>query len=90
MRSLLSRLERPIPDSYPAIIEALEHSKVDQLAPELEGSKLEPNLLKVCPPKTVLFGCVFNSDEVMETVEHVAGGYSAQRYKTISTYDSGI
>ena len=73
MRSLLSRLERPIPDSYPAIIEALE-----------------PNLLKVCPPKTVLFGCVFNSDGVMETVEHVAGGYSAQRYKILSTYDSGI
>ena len=65
-------LARPIPDSYPAIIAELERSQVDQLALEFEGSKLDPGLLAACPSKTVLFGCVFNSDEVMETPEHVA------------------
>lgn len=65
-------LDRPIPDAYPTIIEALESSKIDQLALEFEGSKLDPALLKACPSKTVLFGCVFNSDGVMETPEHVA------------------
>ena len=65
-------LERPIPDAYPTIIAALERSKIDQLALEFEGSKLDPSLLKLCPSKTVLFGCVFNSDGVMETPEHVA------------------
>lgn len=65
-------LERPIPDAYPTIIAALEHSSIDQLALEFEGSKLDPALLKACPSKTVLFGCVFNSDAVMETPEHVA------------------
>jgi len=65
-------LTRPIVDSYPVIIGELERSKVDQLALEFEGSKLDPALLAACPSKTVLFGCVFNSDEVMETAEHVA------------------
>ncbi len=65
-------LDRPIPDAYPTIIAALEGSKVDQLALEFEGSGLDPALLKACPSKTVLFGCVFNSDAVMETPEHVA------------------
>ena len=51
---------------------ALEGSSIDQLALEFEGSKLDPALLKACPSKTVLFGCVFNSDGVMETPEHVA------------------
>lgn len=65
-------LDRPIPDAYPTIIAALERSKIDQLALEFEGSRLDPALLKACPSKTVLFGCVFNSDAVMETPEHVA------------------
>jgi 5-methyltetrahydropteroyltriglutamate--homocysteine methyltransferase len=65
-------LERPIPDAYPTVVAALERSKIDQLALEFEGSKLNPEILKLCPTKTVLFGCVFNSDGVMETAEHVA------------------
>lgn len=65
-------LDRPIVDSYPRIIAELEKSQVDQLALEFEGSKLDPAVLAACPSKTVLFGCVFNSDAVMETPEHVA------------------
>ena len=65
-------LERPVIDSYPAVIRALEASRVDQLALEFEGSKLDPKVLAGCPSKTVLFGCVFNSDETRETPEHVA------------------
>ena len=65
-------LQRPVKDSYPEIIGLLEGSKVDQLALEFEGSKLDPAVLKNCPSKTVLFGCVFNSDDTVETAEHVA------------------
>lgn len=65
-------LARPVPDSYPAIIQALADSQVTQLALEFEGAKLSPALLRACPSKTVLFGCVFNSDEVMETPEYIA------------------
>lgn len=63
---------RPIVDSYPTIIAALEDSKVDVLALEFEGAQLDPALLRACPSKKVLFGCVFNSDTVMETPQHVA------------------
>jgi 5-methyltetrahydropteroyltriglutamate--homocysteine methyltransferase len=65
-------LARPVIDSYPAIIEALADSQVQQLALEFEGARLSPALLRACPTKTVLFGCVFNSDEVMETPEYIA------------------
>ena len=51
---------RPIVDSYPVILEALEHSKIDQLALEFEASKLDPELLGLCPSKTVMFGCIDN------------------------------
>lgn len=47
-------------------------TKVDQLALEFEGSKLDPAVLAACPSKTVRFGCVSNADDVMETPEHVA------------------
>lgn len=65
-------LQRPIKDSYPDIVGLLNESKVDQLALEFAGSKLDPAVLAACPSKTVLFGCVSSSDEVMETPEHVA------------------
>lgn len=64
--------KRPIIDSYPTIIAALEKSKIDVLALEFEGANLDPVLLKACPSKKVMFGCVFNSDTVMETPQHVA------------------
>ena len=76
-------LLRPVNDSYETIIALLEQSKVDQLALEFEGANLDPKLLKKganpdpkllknCPSKTVIFGCVFNSDEVMEKPQSVA------------------
>lgn len=64
--------KRPIVDSYPTIIAALENSKIDILALEFEGANLDPALLKACPSKKVMFGCVFNSDSVMETPQYVA------------------
>lgn len=51
---------RPIVGSYPVILEALNLSHVDQLALEFEASGLDPKLLRLCPSKTVLFGCVDN------------------------------
>lgn len=65
-------LLRPVNDSYETIIGLLEQSNVDQLALEFEGASLNPQLLKNCPSKTVIFGCVFNSDEVMEKPHSVA------------------
>jgi 5-methyltetrahydropteroyltriglutamate--homocysteine methyltransferase len=65
-------LPRPVRDTYPLIVAELERSKVDQLALEFEGPQLDPKVLANCPSKTVLFGCVFNSDETHETAEHVA------------------
>lgn len=65
--------KRPIVDSYPTIIAALDKSNIDVLALEFEGANLDPALLKACPSKKVMFGCVFNSDAVMETQQHVAG-----------------
>jgi 5-methyltetrahydropteroyltriglutamate--homocysteine methyltransferase len=64
--------KRPIVDSYATIIAALEKSDIDVLALEFEGANLDPALLKACPSKKVMFGCVFNSDSVMETPQHVA------------------
>ena len=66
---------RPIVDSYPMILEALERSKVDQVALEFEASGLEPDLLRLCPSKTVLFGCIDNGaidPQRVETPEQVA------------------
>lgn len=63
---------RPVRDTYPAILAALDRSKIDQLALEFEGPALDPKVLTSCPSKTVLFGCVFNSDDTTETAEHVA------------------
>lgn len=64
---------RPIVDSYPVILEALEGSKVDQLALEFEASRLDPELLRLCPSKTVMFGCIDNGIDEIESPEYVAG-----------------
>jgi 5-methyltetrahydropteroyltriglutamate--homocysteine methyltransferase len=64
---------RPIVDSYPVILEALEASKIDQLALEFEASKLDPELLRLCPSKTVMFGCIDNGINEIESPEYVAG-----------------
>ena len=64
---------RPIVDSYPVILEALEGSKIDQLALEFEASRLDPKLLRLCPSKTIMFGCIDNGINEVETPEYVAG-----------------
>lgn len=64
--------KRPIVDTYATIIGELNRSRVDQLALEFQGPLLDPKYLAACPGKTVLFGCVFNSDEAHETPEQVA------------------
>ena len=63
---------RPIVDSYPVILEALEGSKINQLALEFEASHLNPELLKLCPSKTVMFGCIDNGTDEIESPEYVA------------------
>ena len=62
----MPRAPHPFGDSYPVILEALEHSNIDQLALEIEASKLGP-----CPSKTVMFGCIDNGIEEVSTPEHV-------------------
>ena len=63
---------RPIVDSYPVILRELEGSSIDQLALEFEMSGLDPELLKLCPSKTVMFGCISNGSDAIETPEQVA------------------
>ena len=65
-------LSRPINNSYETIISLFEKSNVDQLALEFAGANLAPSYLKNCPPKTVIYGCVFNSAEIMEDAKEVA------------------
>ena len=63
---------RPIVDSYPVILKELERSRIDQLTLEFEASGLDPELLRHCPSKTVLYGCIDNGIDEIETPEHVA------------------
>jgi 5-methyltetrahydropteroyltriglutamate--homocysteine methyltransferase len=63
---------RPIVDSYPVILKALENSKIDQLALEFEASKLDPELLRLCPSKTIMYGCIDNGVHTIESPEHIA------------------
>ncbi|MEM7404814.1 MAG: hypothetical protein AAF458_05940 [Pseudomonadota bacterium] len=63
---------RPIVDTYPEILRSLEASRVEQLALEFEASKLDPKALRECPSKTVLFGCIDNGTDVVESPESVA------------------
>lgn len=65
-------LERPIKPSYPVILKELDRSRIDQLALEFEAPQLDPELLQNCPSKTVLFGCIDNGTEEVETPEAVA------------------
>ena len=65
-------VERPIKPSYPQILAELEGSKVDQVALEFEAPRLDPALLELCPSKTVLFGCIDNSNPGVENAEQVA------------------
>ena len=65
-------LERPIKPSYPTILRELDSSKIDQLALEFEAPGLDPELLKLCPSKTVLFGCVDNGTETVESASDIA------------------
>ena len=86
---------RPIVESYPVILEALEYSDVDQLALEFEGAGLDPALLRACPSKTVMFGCIFNGTEEVETPEHIAARLmAAAQYlppdKIIAAPDCGL
>ena len=56
---------------YPVILAELERSAVDQLALEFEAPGLDPALLELCPSKTVLFGCVDNANDTVESPEHI-------------------
>ena len=40
---------------------------------EFEASHLDPALLRLCPSKTVMFGCIDNGVDEVETPEYVAG-----------------
>jgi 5-methyltetrahydropteroyltriglutamate--homocysteine methyltransferase len=64
-------------ESYPTIIAALETSKIDIMSLEFEVSKIDPKVLRLCPSKTVMFGCIdVGHDENagrIETPEHVCG-----------------
>ena len=63
---------RPIKPSYPVILAELERSAIDQLALEFEAPGLDPDLLELCPSKTVLFGCVDNANDTVESPEQIA------------------
>ena len=65
-------VERPIKPSYPKLLVDLERSKIDQLALEFEAPRLDPALLELCPSKTVLFGCVNNSNSEIENADQIA------------------
>ena len=43
-----------------------------ELALEFEASKLEPSLLRRCPSKTVLFGCIDNGNNAIENPRDIA------------------
>jgi 5-methyltetrahydropteroyltriglutamate--homocysteine methyltransferase len=70
-------IQRERKESYPTIIAALEKSSIDILSLEFEVSKMDPKVLRLCPSKTVMFGCIdVGHDENagrIETPEHVCG-----------------
>ena len=51
-------IHRERKESYPTIIAALETSSIDILSLEFEVSKMDPKVLRLCPSKTVMFGCI--------------------------------
>ena len=68
----LPGVPRPIVPSYPTILPALDRSQVDQIALEFEAPGLDAKLLELCPSKTIIFGCVSNTTEEVESPEHIA------------------
>ena len=68
----LPGVPRPIVPSYPAILPALDRSAIDQIALEFQAPMLSPELLSLCPSKTILFGCVSNATEEVEEPESIA------------------
>ena len=68
----LPGVPRPTPPTYPVILPALERSSIDQLGLEFEAPMLAPELLSLCPSKTVLFGCVKNTSPQVEDPTQVA------------------
>jgi 5-methyltetrahydropteroyltriglutamate--homocysteine methyltransferase len=50
----------------------LEKSQIDQLALEFQAPQLDPALLELCPSKTILFGCISNSDPTIESAPEIA------------------
>ena len=64
---------RPIVDSYPVILAELERSRVAQVSLEFAAAGLDPELLRRCPSKTVLYGCISNGTDEVESPEEVAG-----------------
>ena len=65
-------LDRPVKPSYPRILLELNKSKVDQLALEFEAPQLDLALLRLCPDKTILLGCINNGSEIVESPEQIA------------------
>ncbi|MEO0821001.1 MAG: 5-methyltetrahydropteroyltriglutamate--homocysteine methyltransferase [Pseudomonadota bacterium] len=65
-------VERPINDSYPTILAGLERLPVSHVSLEFEAAGLPPALLRHCPSKTVLFGCVSNGTDTVEPPEAIA------------------
>lgn len=68
----LPGVPRPITPSYPTILPALNQSSIDQVALEFQSPMLSPELLTLCPAKTVLFGCVANTTEEVELPGNIA------------------
>jgi 5-methyltetrahydropteroyltriglutamate--homocysteine methyltransferase len=70
-------IKRERHESYPTIVAALEKSSIDILSLEFEVSKMDPKVLRLCPSKAVMFGCIdVGHDEAagrIETPEHVCG-----------------
>lgn len=68
-------IHRERKESYPTIIAALEASSIDILSLEFEVSKIDPKVLRLCPSKTVMFGCIDvghgEAAQRIETPEHV-------------------
>jgi len=60
---------RPVKDAYPTIISQLDSADVDCLSLEFCGANLDPKSLADCPSKKVLFGCVFNGEGEVESVD---------------------
>lgn len=68
----LPGVPRPIVPSYPTILPALDRSAIDQVSLEFQASGLPAEVLTLCPSKTVLFGCISNATEEVESENEIA------------------